>query len=710
MTLLIARRIFNKFFSRCALLLMIAASLGCQKKEGMVITTKKPEQGIRKLNVLNPGFFTHQITNSKIFIAGSDGEIIVGDIEDQQWQAATTPDFSDKITSLSVDTTGTKLLVVGEHGLIARSEDSGLNWHKLPSPTMKTLNALTFDSKHQHWVAAGEQGLILFSDLTGNHWQQAPFNSVSTISKIIALQTQLIAIGENGLIAQSTDGGRNWAIIPPVSTVEFTDLVIAEQQVFISGADGNLVRGNLETNSWELISTGFSTYLSRIFYNSPKKLFICLGSDGDILLSDDGGNLWAPVSQQNKYLNNIALSNDGKFLLAVGDQGQVLMSNNAGRTWIAQQSPTNTNIEGIIAVGENGFIAYGESGLLMRLKQAQSEWEMINFPVAEFIHQLLPETENNWIAVGAKGAILHSVNQGRHWQPAATPAQENDYFLSIVADNKSGNVITSGPPGTILVKKKNTAEWQVRLALSDASQGYFHRMVTNNTGTIVAIAGPGITHYSLDGGENWSPANIDNSKQLFAAIYDQYRQQFIAVGQEGNIQLSADGKHWVSVTTNIPHSLQTVYATKQKLWAAGDKGILIQSTDGGKTWQDTYASSNATILALFETQHGSLIATGAQGLIAHRGTGDSDNEQHWQPIPSPTQSSLRTPVQDKSTGFIYAAGKTGEIIYSKDDGLSWALLSPVTQGSLKFLYIDNPNKMLIGVGERLIRIPLLTAE
>ncbi len=708
----------------CLLIFLLATSIGCQKKEAIAIKPTTHADKILNLNVLNPGFFIHKISNGKIFIAGSDGKIILKNFSDPQWHAANTPDFNDKITALAANDSGTTLVSVGENGLIALSDDSGLHWRKLPSPTTKTITALTFDSKHQRWIAAGEQGLFLHSDLTGNNWQQASFNNVSTISKILALPTQLIAIGENGLIATSIDGGHEWEIIPFISSAALTDIIAVDTHVFISCADGNVMRGDLhgneanneESKRWTLIPTGFTHYLSRIFYHPQQHLLISLSSEGEILLSDDGGNLWAPVSQNNKYLNDIEQSNDGNYLLAVGDHGQLLLSDNAGRTWSAAESPINSNIEGIIAYGENGFIAYGEAGLLMQLTNINDKWKIINYPVSDFVHQLLADTPNNWFAVGAKGTILNSKDQGQSWRPINTDAQEADYFLSGVADKKSGNLITAGPPGTILLKSKNTDKWQVRLALSDSNQGYFHRLATNNMGTVVAVAGPGITHYSTDAGESWKPATIDSSKQLFNVIYDQYHQQFIAVGQEGNIQISTDGKIWNQIPTGIQQALQTVFATERRLWAAGDKGVLIQSTDAGKTWQDAEVGSSAvgtqsnasqsTILALFETQDGSLIASGAQGFIARLVVNERD--AHWQLIASPTQSSLRTPVQDTATGIIYVPGKTGEIIYSRDDGLHWALLPPVTQGSLKNLYIDDSNNTLIGVGERLILIPLLT--
>jgi hypothetical protein len=55
---------------------------------------------------------------------------------------------------------------------------------------------------------------------------------------------------------------------------------------------------------------------------------------------------------------------------------------------------------------------------------------------------------------------------------------------------------------------------------------------------------------------------------------------------------------------------------------------------------------------------------------------------------------------------MYIPNRSGEIIYSEDDGLSWSQFSVIANGSIKSLMIDYEHKMLIGAGDRLIRIPL----
>ncbi len=112
---------------------------------------------------------------------------------------------------------------------------------------------------------------------------------------------------------------------------------------------------------------------------------------------------------------------------------------------------------------------------------------------------------------------------------------------------------------------------------------------------------------------------------------------------------------------------------------------------------------NASILSIRKLASGKLIAVGSKGLVLT----SSDSGKSWKQIPTPTNTLLRGPTQDLSTGIIYLSGKSGEILYSKDNAETWQIMPSVTQASIKALYVDNKNHMLIGIGERQIRIPLL---
>ncbi|MGH8106256.1 MAG: WD40/YVTN/BNR-like repeat-containing protein, partial [Arenimonas sp.] len=60
---------------------------------------------------------------------------------------------------------------------------------------------------------------------------------------------------------------------------------------------------------------------------------------------------------------------------------------------------------------------------------------------------------------------------------------------------------------------------------------------------------------------------------------------YFAVGERGHVLTSVDAKSWTQIG-NIPtrSTLTSIVAIDQKMWAGGHDGLIIASTDGGKTW------------------------------------------------------------------------------------------------------------------------------
>jgi len=684
---------------------------GCEKNVGnnhpIPVTSATIIEG---LNVVNPAFFVDLHTSDKAFIAGSDGTIIVSSTnpapnQNQHWQAVTTQ-TGQNILALASDQTAKNLIAVGTEGLILRSSDEGKNWQRKTSGTNKKLNTIIFDSEHKTWLTGGEQGVMLISNQPdANTWRSINTGYQSSIRAIHYLpdQQQLAAIGENGLLLLSNDGGNQWQKMELPTTAELTDFIsVSPSLTLIACADGSFLRSENIATQWERVTTHSSAYITRLFYDPEQNTLIALSAEGEILLSDDGGKLWAPVTHTHQYLTDIIqLSN--KTLLASGANGTLLQSDNGGRTWSNLPSLTSTSIDGIMAITDTSIVAYGEGGLLLQSNDTGNSWTLLKEPITDFVHQLLQISSDNWLAAGAKGLLINSTNQGQDWKNIISVQQQNDYFLSMISDKKSGALLAAGPPGTILRSTDQGKIWRVRLALSNANQGYFHQLITNNQGSIIALAGPGTIHYSTDSGENWSISNSDNSKHLFAGIYDDARQQFIAVGQTGAIQISRDGKNWQVIDGGIAQNLQTIYADKKTLWIGGEEGLLLRSDDAGLHWSRIATETTNTIIAITQLRNGVLLATGNNGLILR----SSDSGENWHAMSSSISDMLRKPVQDPATGIIYIASRSGTIIYSRDEGQQWAAMQPFTQASIKTLVIDTTSNMLLGGGERLIRIPLL---
>lgn len=60
---------------------------------------------------------------------------------------------------------------------------------------------------------------------------------------------------------------------------------------------------------------------------------------------------------------------------------------------------------------------------------------------------------------------------------------------------------------------------------------------------------------------------------------------YVVVGERGHILISADGRSWQQVNAPTRSTLTTVSAQGASVWAAGHDGVILNSSDSGKTWQ-----------------------------------------------------------------------------------------------------------------------------
>jgi photosystem II stability/assembly factor-like uncharacterized protein len=60
---------------------------------------------------------------------------------------------------------------------------------------------------------------------------------------------------------------------------------------------------------------------------------------------------------------------------------------------------------------------------------------------------------------------------------------------------------------------------------------------------------------------------------------------YVVVGERGHILISTDGKNWQQVKVPTRSTLTTVSAQGASVWAGGHDGVILSSSDAGKTWQ-----------------------------------------------------------------------------------------------------------------------------
>jgi photosystem II stability/assembly factor-like uncharacterized protein len=177
----------------------------------------------------------------------------------------------------------------------------------------------------------------------------------------------------------------------------------------------------------------------------------------------------------------------------------------------------------------------------------------------------------------------------------------------------------------------------------------------------------------------------------------------VAVGERGTIIRSTDGgRSWVPMGCPTLTTLTGItFSENNTGWAVGHDAIILHSTDGGitwaKQWQGDLNDSFLDVLAIDATH---VIAIGAYGLFisTHNG-GASWTRTHIIPADFHLNRVSRGP-----TGTLYIAGEHGTLLRSTDQGASWVALHTDYQGSFYgILPLDEHALVAYGLRGRVYR-------
>ena len=139
----------------------------------------------------------------------------------------------------------------------------------------------------------------------------------------------------------------------------------------------------------------------------------------------------------------------------------------------------------------------------------------------------------------------------------------------------------------------------------------------------------------------------------------------------GSFAVAADGRGSRALNQLTPHDrLYSVAFSGDFGEAVGDGGLVLETTDGGKTWaRDKNPPTNLSLLSVAIAGSRS-IAVGQQGLILIR-----DQGKPWRKIEPVTDRRLLRVSLNKN-GLAVAAGAFGTLLKSTDGGETWADLKP----------------------------------
>lgn len=252
---------------------------------------------------------------------------------------------------------GSRIVAVGERGIVALSDDGGLHWRQAEVPTSVTLTAVRF-ADDQHGWAVGHAAVVISTEDSGEHWTRrldgrlaaqvvlesaragGDAQSLKEAERLVADgadkplldlllvgDQQLLAVGAYGLALSSDDGGKSWlswsARLPNPKGLHIYSARHRGHSMLLAGEQGLAMLSTDDGRSFRRLETPYkgTFFTAELFGESD---LLLAGLRGNVLRSHDGGGSWIPIaSPMAASITATALDRDGS-LLAVNQAGFVM--------------------------------------------------------------------------------------------------------------------------------------------------------------------------------------------------------------------------------------------------------------------------------------------------------------------------------------------------------------------------------------------------
>lgn len=209
----------------------------------------------------------------------------------------------------------------------------------------------------------------------------------------------------------------------------------------------------------------------------------------------------------------------------------------------------------------------------------------------------------------------------------------------------------------------------------------------------------GVVLHTEDGGETWSRQRleINQDRPLFAIRFFDANTG-VAVGLWSLVLVTADGgRTWQKVDMPVPDgakkadlNLFSLFAdTKGRLFAAGEKGMVLRSDDRGQHWTYLPTGYKGSFWAGLVTADGTIVVAGLRGSM-YRST---DDGRSWTRVDTNSKSSIT--ALTRADGDIIGVGLDGLVLRSQDGGGSFKTDVRADRASLTALTVNNAGQAVL---------------
>lgn len=530
--------------------------------------------------------------------------------------------------------------------------------------------------------------LLPFSAFT--QWEQTngPFGAWQ-INHITATDSGLMFVSAIGAgIFRSNDFGDNWTNVMEANAVFHISALHITSDGILFASDSGIVRSIDNGNSWQLVGLP-DQYVGAIESDTSGLIyagtFVVSGTEqAGIYKSDDNGDTWEQVFVVDGVAEAVTLHVTDDGTVWYGGSSQVWRSDDNGITWTDVSLPLGGyNVTGIDTDSE-GTVYLTSNYMIGAWKSTDNgiSWIDIIPPsdIGEMRAVAVDDDDEVFVAVNA--GVVRSSDGGETWDTIFLNDITMDIVYSIESINSDSLFI--GSQG-LLMSTDNGDNWQFRNQGLVAS--HIKSLAVSPQGNVFAISLN--LWMSADDGETWSDigAHLEANDFQFIKSHSTGLYLHATIDWAGVLLRSVDeGVTWVEIASYVDDGFN-IYDVQ--INSQGDLFILsydgiYRSTDNGATWQLLDIEADQDIKRFTIGSNDAIMAYYLYNIELSLDNGDT-----WSVVESPEEV-VSLLEADNNGNFYYVSGFTPTIMFSDDNGSSWANISPAGVSSTPVgLYIHH---------------------
>lgn len=262
---------------------------------------------------------------------------------------------------LDVVLAGQRLVAVGERGHVVLSDDDGVSWRQVATPTRALLTSAWFIDDRRGWVA-----------------------------------------GHDSTILHTADGGETWV----VQHHELHDAAAVEAELDAQFSDEEDEYAGVEAARAPSKAQRIGAPLFDIWFDAAGRHGLAIGAYGLVLESNDGGASWRDRSNllandDGWHLTSIAAGATNRLLI-VGEKGIAFGSADGGRTFSRIKTPAESSLFGAVGTAGN----YWAFGLQGRLYKVAGNWQPVATGVTYGFNDAVVLADGTVVVVGNGGMVV----------------------------------------------------------------------------------------------------------------------------------------------------------------------------------------------------------------------------------------------------------------------------------------------------------------